>query len=401
MKKFEVLTFMLFTVSFLTLLTGCGQSQSPFQSQSQKQTSHNITFELHSPALKPNAEIYITGSSLVLGNWQPDLVPLSYISEDIWQITLPFNFNESFEYKFTQGDWSVEIADKNGSVLPNFVGLADKDKTIVIKAEQWTSKSQNTLSGQITGTVEYHQHFSSEDILERDIIVWLPPGYNKDMQQSYPVLYMHDGQNIIDPATSSFGVDWQMDETSTDMMNNNEMEKIIIVGINNSKDRSTELDPTLKQGQQYMDFVINIIKPFIDSNYRTKPKAEYTAVGGSSMGGIMSFAMVWQYPQIFSKAIVMSPALKVDHIDYVSVVQNSNIPSTPVYFYIDNGGIGLEQKLQPGIDEMLQVLTKQHKFEQFTWVQDVDGRHSEADWAKRLPQAFKILFPKVTDNKNN
>jgi len=401
MKKFEVLTFMLLTVSFLTLLTGCGQSQFPFQSQSQKQTSHNITFELHSPALKPNAEIYITGSSLVLGNWQPDLVPLSYISEDIWQITLPFNLNESFEYKFTQGDWSVEIADKTGSVLPNFAGLADKDKTIVIKAEQWASKSQNTFSGQITGTVEYHQHFSSEGILERDIIVWLPPGYNKDIQQSYPVLYMHDGQNIIDPATSSFGVDWQMDETSTDMMNNNGMEKIIIVGINNSKDRSTELDPTLKQGQQYMDFVINIIKPFIDSNYRTKPKAEYTAVGGSSMGGIMSFAMVWQYPQIFSKAIVMSPALKIDHIDYVSVVQNSNKPSTPVYFYIDNGGIGLEQKLQPGIDEMLQVLTKQHKFEQFTWVQDVDGRHSEAYWAKRLPQAFEILFPKVTDNKNN
>jgi predicted alpha/beta superfamily hydrolase len=149
-----------------------------------------------------------------------------------------------------------------------------------------------------------------------------------------------------------------------------------------------------------MDFVISYIKPFIDNKYRTKPDAIHTAVGGSSMGGIMSFAMVWQYPQVFSKAIVMSPALKIDHIDYVSEVQSSEKPSTPVYFYIDNGGIGLEKKLQPGIDEMLQVLTTQHDFHQFTWVQDVDGRHSEADWAKRLPQAFKILFPNLTDNKN-
>jgi predicted alpha/beta superfamily hydrolase len=199
---------------------------------------------------------------------------------------------------------------------------------------------------------------------------------------------MHDGQNIIDPATSSFGVDWRIDESVDSLIQNKIIEPHIVVGIYNTKDRSQEYTPGEK-GNSYMKFVADKLKPMIDLAYRTKPEALYTITGGSSAGGLISFMLAWEYPHVFSKAICMSPAFKIFNIDYVKTVLETK-EKKPVYFYIDNGGIGLESQLQSGIDEMINALRSKgyQPGTDFYYFINLSAKHFEKDWGKRFPSAI-------------
>lgn len=233
---------------------------------------------------------------------------------------------------------------------------------------------------------------------ERDLIVWLPPNYESNKNARYPVVYMHDCQNVIDPATSSFGVDWSIDETADRLIREKAIPPIIMVGIYNTSDRMREYTPGEK-GTTYMDFVTHTVKPFIDSNYRTKADRNNTIVGGSSAGGIISFMLVWQHPDVFSKAICMSPAFKTptsmgNGWDYAEVVRTSKEKPASVFFYMDNGGVGLESQLQPGIDEMISSLKGKGYIEgkDFIFIRDSAAKHFEADWAKRFPEALKLVL---------
>ena len=95
------------------------------------------------------------------------------------------------------------------------------------------------------------------------------------------------------------------------------------------------------------------LKPLIDKKYRTLPDRENTAVAGSSMGGLISFMLAWEYPDVFSKAACLSPALLIDNYNYVKTVKSYKGGMKPVKIYLDIGGVGLEEKLQPGMDGYL------------------------------------------------
>jgi predicted alpha/beta superfamily hydrolase len=173
---------------------------------------------------------------------------------------------------------------------------------------------------------------------------------------------------------------------------------VIVVGIYNTSDRMKEYTPGDK-GTAYMNFVVDTVKPLIDSAYRTKPDRKNTIVGGSSAGGIISFMLVWEHPDVFSKAICMSPAFKslsADGWDYTQTVRTSKGSPKPIFLYIDNGGIGLDSQLQPGIDDMLTALkTKGYQEgKHFIFIHDPTAKHSEADWAKRFPTALKLVLGK-------
>jgi len=204
---------------------------------------------------------------------------------------------------------------------------------------------------------------------------------------------MHDGQNLFDPATSSFGVDWQADETADSLIKANEIEPLIIVGIYNTSDRSYDYIPGPK-GYAYMDFIVNALKPFIDKQYRTLPDRGNTAVAGSSLGGLISFMLSWEYPNVFSKAGCLSPAFIFNSINYVAMIETDTTPNPDVLFYIDNGGVGLDEKLQPGIDKMIETLENKgfERDKDFIWIKDENARHFESAWAKRLPFMLKLFF---------
>lgn len=310
-----------------------------------------------------------------------------------WTKTLQLEQPQSFEYKYTLGSWEREATDANAQALPNFNVNASTDTVLTNEVQYWLEKRPMAAETGITGTTKIHTNLPGNGIKRRDLIVWLPPGYETSNKR-YPVLYMHDGQNVFDPATSSFGKDWQIDETADSLIKAGAMQPAIIVGIYNTPDRSDEYTPGEK-GNAYMDFVVNTAKPFIDKGYRTKRGRQHTFTGGSSAGGIISFMLAWEYPKVFSKAICMSPAFKIQHIDYVKEVQQYTGKKKDLFFYIDNGGIEMEERLQPGIDEMLAALKEKGYKEgkDFIWIKDKQAKHFETAWAKRMPVALKYILP--------
>ena len=352
-----------------------------------------VCFIVNAPNLPKDKNVYIAGNHEKLGSWAADGVKLKRRNPSKFDKKINFSKGEELEYKFTLGSWNEEALGEKNEVLENSFVSIQKDTTIEITIKSWKSNSIDFVKGKITGNVKYHEGFKISDIPDRNVIVWLPPGYNDNRNRKYPVLYMHDGQNCFDPATSSFGVDWQIDETCTTLIENKSIQEIIVVGIYNTENRSKEYIPG-NDGKVYMELITNKIKPFIDANYRTMKERENTAVGGSSAGGIISFMLAWEYPEIFSKVICMSPAFKIENIDYVKEVVADTCKKRELKIYIDNGGIGLEKKLQPGIDEMLLALKeKGYKIDDdMYWYLDTSAQHNENAWAKRMPQALIKLF---------
>jgi len=383
------------TSELLSLIVLLLMSPFVFTIVSAQETS--ITFRLHSPDLPEDSTVYITGSVAALGNWNPAEVEMTFEGNQVWTHRIACQPGESIEYKYTRGSWEIEGADSSGHPLSNLSVTAKQDTSVNDTIHYWTSRTRREVSGQITGTVKYHPQMQGEGILPRDVIVWLPPDYD-DSVDGYPVLYIQDGQNIIDPRTSAFGIDWRIDETCTRLIEQKAIPPLIVVGIYNTTDRGKEYGPGPK-GSAYMKFVVEVLKPFIDKTYRTNPSRIQTFVGGSSSGGTISFILAWQYPEVFSKAMCMSPAFKYKSedgtydIDYVQTVRESGKPTEPLFFYIDNGGDAIDSKLQPGIDEMLSALQEKgfQPNRDYVYLHDKNGKHFEADWAKRFPEAIRLF----------
>lgn len=338
-------------------------------------------------------KVFIAGNRSELGNWNPGLISFEKLNDTSWAKKFLFEKNSILEFKFTKGSWGNEALNENGSIPGNETLKVLNDTIIYEKINNWKDSRVN-LKSQITGNVHYRKNFNGKDILPRDIIVWLPPSYDSLSNKKYPVLYMQDGQNVFDPGTSSFGVDWQIDETTDSLIKIKAIEEIIVVGIYNTYQRGSEYNQT-DLGYAYMRFIVKELKPFIDSTYHTLPDRKNTAVGGSSSGGLISFMMLWEYPDIFSKAACISPAFKISDIDFVSSVKNYSGNKKDIKIYIDNGGVGLEEELQPGIDEMLIALKDKGYMENqdLLWVKDSSAEHDEAAWAKRVYRFLEFFFP--------
>ncbi len=167
------------------------------------------------------------------------------------------------------------------------------------------AQQPHTLTGDIRAQKNFHSNILNND---RDILVYLPPGYDAAKNRRYAVLYLHDGQNLFDGATSFIaGQEWQVDETAQRLIAAGKIEPLMIVGINNAgKDRNNEYAPVedarYKMGGKadlYGRMLVEELKPFIDSRYRTRRDAEHTGLGGSSLGGLVSIYLALKYPAVF------------------------------------------------------------------------------------------------------
>lgn len=354
-----------------------------------------LTIRVNAQNVNENEIVFISGNSPQFGNWQPNVVSFDKISKNNWQKTFEFPNKQSLEFKFTKGNWNTEALDSNGNIGKNNMLNLTKDTLLEFTISQWKDSliSYNATSGQITGQVEYLKNMDFEGILPRDVIIWLPPSYNINLNKRYPVFYLHDGQNLFDPKTSSFGIDWAADETADSLISQNKIHEIIIVGIYNTTERSLDYAPGEK-GTNYMNFIVNKLKPLIDNNYRTLPDRENTAVGGSSMGGLISFMLGWEHDDIFSKVAAFSPAFVFGNLNYVNFVTKTINQKRDVIFYIDNGGKGLEEVLQPGIDKMLEILydNNYNLNENLYYIKDYKAEHFESAWANRFHYPLIYFF---------
>lgn len=358
--------------------------------------SIKVKFVVVDSNLSSRENVYIAGNNVKLGNWNPNKTALHRINDSTCTLELLFPKNKTVEYKFTKGSWTTEALNEDGTVPANHILVTENDTTLVYKINNWGGASLPEPIGQITGNVEYIRNLKTrEELLPRDVIIWLPPNYDDNINERYPVLYMDDGQNIIDPVTSFSCIDWQIDETADSLIKQDIIEPVIIVGVYNTENRRKEYSEN-DTGYAYIDFLVNDLKPMIDNKYRTKPGAENTAIAGSSMGGLISFIAAWEHPEVFSKAACLSPAFKIGEYNYVNNVQAYKGDKKKIKLYIDNGSVDLEDSLQTGIDEMMQIL-KQKGYEEgkdFIWFKDEGASHNEAAWAERSWRFLKLFFAK-------
>lgn len=243
----------------------------------------------------------------------------------------------------------------------------------------------------IVGKVRFHREVYSHNLDSmRTFFVWLPPSYNKYKHKSYPVLYMHDGQNLIDPKTSYSGKDWRVDETVTKLIKQHKLKEIIVVGIYNSDDRLEEYSDTEK-GEKYLKFLIEELKPFVDSNYRTLEDNKNTAIMGSSMGGLISFIAAWKHPQVFSMAGCLSSSFYYNDEKVFKMIDQFDGDKKHVKFYIDHGEDGLirGQKMYCKLTGLGYQVGSD-----FDYFYARNAEHNESAWAERLERPLLFFFEK-------
>lgn len=247
-----------------------------------------------------------------------------------------------------------------------------------------------------TGTISIIDNFASPQLgNSRKLRIYLPPGYDAHPQQRYPVLYMHDGQNLFDPKTAAFGAAWEIGTAMDKLIAAGVIEPAIVVGIDNTPDRIAEYTPCCDKEHgggkidQYAAFIVDTVKPWADANLRTLKEREHTAIMGSSLGGIASVYIGQKYPQVFSRAGGVSSSFWWNDQVFIK-----NVPARqPVKFYIDagTGGDGLD-----GTRSMRDaMLEKGYQLNEDLYYYEAEGgTHNERSWAARVHLPLTWFFKK-------
>jgi predicted alpha/beta superfamily hydrolase len=255
--------------------------------------------------------------------------------------------------------------------------------------------------------IKMNENFGSQFLRHpRNVLVYLPPGYGANPEQRYPVLYMHDGQNLMNPADAFGGVAWAVDETAQQMILAGEIPPLIIVGIYNAGgERIDEYTPVKAErgrvrgkggkADQYGRMIIEELKPFVDREYLTRPEREFTGIGGSSLGGLVSLHLALKRPDVFSRVAAISPAVwwANNHI----IRETAKLPERiPLRIWLDIGkkeGVQIKHQVR-ALKEMLLAQGWQLGAD-FAYAEIPEARHTEQAWAARFGEVLKFLYPKL------
>lgn len=237
----------------------------------------------------------------------------------------------------------------------------------------------------------------------RDLLVYLPPGYDREPSRRYPVLYLHDGQNLFDGATSYIpGQDWRVGQTADALIREQAIEPIIIVGIyNTGRERVEEYtpsaDPRLKIGGKadlYGRLIVEELKPFIDSHYRTRAGVCDTGLGGSSLGGLVTAYLGLRYPHVFGKLAVISPSVWWGGRRILRDVKSLK-SKTDARIWLDMGtGEGPRALRDARLLRDALVARGWHLARDLHYLEAQGAKHTESAWAQRVAPILRFLYPK-------
>lgn len=257
----------------------------------------------------------------------------------------------------------------------------------------------------VTGDVRIHHGIRSQALgNQRNVRVYLPPGYEQNPDQRYPVLYVHDGQNVFDSATAAFGVEWGLDETAEHLIRSGQLPPMIIVAADNTPDRLAEYSPIPDPGhgggkaEAYGRFLVDELKPFVDRQYRTKGDRENTGVMGSSMGGLVSLYLGFKHPSTFGLVGALSPSLWWADRQASRELVTSDGPDR---IWLDAGTREGRDANGNGVSDVIDdTRALGHRLAEAGWIADndlfyrevQDGTHTEASWAERAGDVLLALY---------
>ncbi|MDB6066339.1 MAG: hypothetical protein JWR26_2547 [Pedosphaera sp.] len=263
----------------------------------------------------------------------------------------------------------------------------------------------------------------------RAIHVYLPPSYEKEPDRRYPVLYLHDGQNVFSSAgmNIAFGWgNWQLDKTVDELCRTGKMREIIMVAVDNSPQRLAEYCGRTNSSaantntafENYAAFLIHELKPKIDREFRTQPGPDTTGVMGSSLGGICSVVLAWEHPEVFGRAASLSGAFQVEESTFLKgTLQAYHGKPNSIRFYLDSGAIdftggddgrtltgqvaaelrriGWDHDLRHYIDAspLTDAELEKTGLRRDKWAEAKTSQHNEFYWCLRSWRALTFLFP--------
>lgn len=363
----------------------------PVSAQNLHQLQLVLKFSHQNKAAHP--QFYLAGN---FNQWNPKDSLLQFHSEHdgkwICKINLPAG---NYQFKITKGSWASVECQSDGSAINNHEINLLKDTTILLKPLAFQDEVE-PKSIQHTQTAQVHILDSAFYMPQlhryRRIWIYLPKDYQHSLKR-YPVIYMQDGQNLFDKVTSGYG-EWCVDEV-LDSLSGKAVAASIVVGIDHGGEfRLNEYNPYDNEqfgkgeGDAFVDFLVQTLKPYIDAKFRTLTQVNYTTVAGSSMGGLISMYAVAKYPKVFGNAGVFSPSFWIAPQLY-DFVQHQHLKNSRIYFV---AGAHESEDMANDMERMYQLLLKDGlPKENMQLAIKVDGKHSEWFWHREFPDFYKWL----------
>lgn len=252
--------------------------------------------------------------------------------------------------------------------------------------------------------IKIHENFGSQHLDEpRNVLVYLPPGYGSEAGRRYPVLYMHDGQNLMRSEDAFGGVAWAVDRSANALIAAGEIEPLIIVGIYNTAHRLDEYTHAVAErgkmrgkggkADNYGRMIIEELKPFIDNEYATRPEREFTGLGGSSLGGLVSLYLGIKRPDVFSRLAVLSPSVWWANNRMIRDMAQL-AERLPLRIWLDIGKReGPQIKHQVRALKEILLANGWKMGADLAYFEIPEARHEESAWAARFPEVLKFLYP--------
>ncbi|MDQ2770131.1 MAG: alpha/beta hydrolase-fold protein [Bacteroidota bacterium] len=362
------------------------------------------------PATTPPADsLFVAGS---FNGWNPhsSQYALHRNPDGSYQLRLPASLGP-VEFKFTRGSWATSEINAKNQPLPNRRADLSAAPELQFQVAAWEDQSGSGAAPK-TSTASAQVHVLARDFAmpqlgrTRRVLVYLPADYARQPARRYPVLYLHDGQNVFDAATS-FSGEWGIDETLDRLRAaGQDATGSIVVAIDNGQQfRSDEYIPWrsegLKdqshqggQGAQYVDFLAQTLKPWVDAHYRTRSDAAHTGIAGSSLGGLISVYAALKYPQVFGEVGAFSPAFWVCN-DSLKAFARTHPAARTARFYFVCG---------PKESETMLPLMAQWRDElraggvpaaNISFHAPATGEHKEWFWRREFPAAYRFLMRPV------
>jgi metallo-beta-lactamase class B len=345
-----------------------------------------------------DAVLYIAAS---FNGWNPKNAPhaLTKNADGSYQIILPTGL-DTFEYKFTRGSWETVETDAANKAVENRRYSAATGKTVTHKIENWQDVAggapvkQHTLTPNVAILAD---SFAIPQLnRKRRVWVYLPNDYTSSKRR-YPVLYLHDGQNVFDEFTG-FSGEWGVDETLRQLQLTGQDAGCIVVAVDHGgAKRLDELSPWRNakygggQGDAYLDFIVKTLKPHIDSKYRTIKNRQHTGIAGSSMGGLISLYAGLKYAKVFSKIGVFSPALWFAQDSVFQYVRHARLRQPTQFYFV--AGEQESETMVPLMAAMRDSLRKAGvKPTAISYHAVPDGKHAEWFWRREFPAAYQWLY---------
>jgi enterochelin esterase-like enzyme len=395
----------LFFALALMMITNRVQAQNDTRSfQHQKntdtETSSIMTLTIIAKVPKGTGPVYLTGNRPELGFWNPGIYAMEGAGDEPRSARLKVATGARVEFKFTLGSWETEALSDAGTVPKNYVvTVGDADMMFEVDIDTFRDGAKNAdtrAQPEVLGELILKRDVPSEYLgRPRDVAIWMPPGY-EDSNERYPVLYMHDGQNLFVPSMSFTGVDWGVDESIVRLVEAGKIPPMIVVGpFNTGAARLQEYAPE-QDAALYAKFLLEELKPMIDAEYRTLPDRDHTAVMGSSMGGIVSLYLAYHHPDVFGMAGCLSTTVRPPERSLYTKAWRKDSPLHKVRLWVDYDA-------PRPTDEKGSYRWHSDEFlKQWDWLQGenfvikgIAGEHNEAAWRARLDEVMLFLFGPV------